>query len=148
MPYLIPLHLFVALPSSCSGQLFQADNITLVVSRADFAALLSAALRGSRWKTGASATLPLFSQIATFSVSPDSPPTRSAITLSAYNGWGLNATNIIFLPQGGPLLASDPLPDQCEWQTCEGVLCTMYSAVAVHPDIIADLYHHSSWLKL
>ncbi len=73
----------------------QADNLTLVVSLADFAALLSAALRGPRrWQSGAVTTAPLISEISTFSLAASPPPDRTQVALALYTGWGLNATNL------------------------------------------------------
>ncbi len=77
-------------------------------AQADFAALLSAAVRGPAWKSAANTTAPIMSGITTFNPHPAYVPAPGVITKSLlllnYTGWGMNGSNIMILPD-------QPLPD-------------------------------------
>ncbi|KAL6747847.1 hypothetical protein V8C86DRAFT_2896405 [Haematococcus lacustris] len=76
----------------------QLDNVTLVLEGDDFAALLAAVLRGSAWQR-ANRTAPLLAGITVLEPAPSAPPSRTRLTLATYVGWGINATNLVLLPE-------------------------------------------------
>mmetsp|Transcript_17519 Transcript_17519/g.44120 ORF Transcript_17519/g.44120 Transcript_17519/m.44120 type:complete len:1028 (-) Transcript_17519:21-3104(-) len=76
----------------------QMSNCTLVVAPWDFAALLSAAKRKGRWQAGAVATRALMSGITAFDVHPSEVPSGESLLLSAYTGYGVNATRLRLVP--------------------------------------------------
>lgn len=84
------------------------DSVSIELPAHEFAALLSAALRGpAAWRTGAATTLPLISSITTFKVDKIS---GAALVLAVFEGWGWWGTNITLMP-ATPLWAGYPLPD-------------------------------------
>lgn len=97
--------------STATGNSFNADmqlqlqNCTLWVPVPDFAALLSAALRGPSWKSGAVTTARLLSQVSVFkplsSLAQPLTPYSESLTLAQFVGWGWQGTNIVIVPDGG-----------------------------------------------
>ncbi|KAF5833538.1 hypothetical protein DUNSADRAFT_10150 [Dunaliella salina] len=83
-------------------------HVTLQVAKLDFLALLSAALRGERWQSGATSTAYLLTAIDVFQPAEFN---RSSLKLSEFSGWGIKGTDVQFVPSS-PLLESDILLDQ------------------------------------
>jgi hypothetical protein len=95
------------------------DGVVLVLPQNDYAAMLSAAMRGTGWRTGSRTTRPLMNGIDAFDLSPAFnasaggtavSPTTQAFTLATYRGWGVAATNLT-LTSETPLPADYALPD-------------------------------------
>uniref|UniRef100_A0A7S0R9B6 Protein kinase domain-containing protein n=1 Tax=Chlamydomonas leiostraca TaxID=1034604 RepID=A0A7S0R9B6_9CHLO len=90
-------------------------DVTLVLPLPDYAALLSAALRGEAWRSGAAATAPLMAGIRQLVVAEDQSgkpvsPSSPSLLLTSYQGWGVSATQLELVPDT-PLPACQPLPD-------------------------------------
>jgi hypothetical protein len=88
------------------------ENVTLFLPPSDYAVLLSAALRGPAWLTGATSTAPLLALVSNWVLAPDANLSHTSQSLSFTNlaGWGWNATGLIVVPSA-PLGASFVLPD-------------------------------------
>jgi hypothetical protein len=109
----LPLWAFAAAGNRSSAQIL-LFNCTLVIPASDYAALLSAALRGGRWKEGAVKTAPLLSRVVAFEPSVKEQgqltPASTQLDLEAYSGWGVNGTQVRLVPEQ-PLPPCTPLPD-------------------------------------
>lgn len=104
-----------AISRGCANCTVQLERCTLLLPQSDYVALLSAALRGQAWQSGARATAPLMDGISDFSVagavdddciSPRTP----GLAFASYTGWGVFATRLTILPES-PLDSCYQLPD-------------------------------------
>lgn len=89
------------------------SKCTVVLPRSDYAALLSAALRGDAWKSGARASARLMAGISVFRISAGAPlltPESVALSVAEYAGWRVNGTSLTFI-SNEPMVPCAPLPD-------------------------------------
>ena len=110
-----------AFPCRFASPTIFLDNVTLVLPQPDFAALLSAALRGPEWLQGAHTTRPLMQGISMWEVGSPAfygAPSRELLALAHYSGWGVEATSLCLVPET-PLPADFPLPDPPQTQPAD-----------------------------
>lgn len=85
------------------------SNVTLQLPQSDYAALLSAAMRGSAWKTGAVNTAPLLRGISRLVLAANQQQALTlrtcSLLLDAYEGFGVSAVQLRVRPD-------QPLPCQ------------------------------------
>jgi hypothetical protein len=88
------------------------ENVTLFLPTSDYAALLSAALRGPAWQSGANTTAALLSGVTAFVLAPDANVSSASTSLSFsyFAAWGWNASGLIIQPDS-PLGTAYSLPD-------------------------------------
>jgi len=96
----------------------------VVVPRADYAALLSAALRvgdggAGAWAIANGTSAPLFAGITQFEPAEGITPLSTSLVLLHYSGWGVSASSTTFVPDSAWTEAdAAALPD---WQGAGGV---------------------------
>ncbi|KAF5843449.1 hypothetical protein DUNSADRAFT_15743 [Dunaliella salina] len=86
-------------------QLLHMHGVTLEVAKSDFLRLLSAARRGSQWKSGAPADAHLLEPITVWKPVAFN---RSVIEFEEYSGWGIEGKDIRFV-SATPVLDSEVL---------------------------------------
>mmetsp|Transcript_2975 Transcript_2975/g.6494 ORF Transcript_2975/g.6494 Transcript_2975/m.6494 type:complete len:416 (-) Transcript_2975:9-1256(-) len=94
--YALPLWAFSTDKSSSGSRVsLQLDSVTLVLPVGEYGVLYSAALRGADWRQGAAS--PLLAALHLYV--PLQPPSAAGIPLAAYQGFGVNATRLLLVPE-------------------------------------------------
>jgi hypothetical protein len=110
----------------------QLANVTLSLPTSDYLAILSAALKGAAWQSGAVTTKPLMAGITVFNLAQAPSRTAPYLSFSAFQGWGWNCSGLILMPES-PLSpdAYATLPDDPQGDTGVSDSASTRSAVGI-----------------